>query len=186
MAEIKMTAKQKRFADEYLTCMDATKSAIKAGYSKRSARAIGSENLTKPAIRAYIDERMKQHESKLVATQEEVLRYLTSVMRGETKAEEIVVEGVGDGCSEARIMNKAPSEKDRLLAADKLSKCYGLYTDREKMKLDRERFDLEKERLELEKQKQSLTDGDDSQSGVVMLAPVIEDDDEEEEGMNDE
>lgn len=148
MADLKLTPKQKLFADYYIILQDATKAATEAGYSKKTARNIGCENLTKPHIRAYIDERMEEHQSELIATQKEVLEYMSSVMRGETLSEEIVVEGF-----EAKRMKKAPSEKDRLLAADKLLKCYGAYTDKEKMRLDRERFELEKERLELEKAK---------------------------------
>lgn len=176
---IKLTSKQKNFCDEYIICQNATEAAIKAGYSKKTAGTQGYENMQKPHIRAYIDERMKEHESELIATQEEVLKYLTAVMRGHTVAEEIVVEGIGDGFSEARTMEKAPSEKDRLLAADKLSKCYGLYNDKEKLELDRKRYELEKERLELERQKQNMGGGDTSQHGVILLAPVLEDEDDE-------
>lgn len=171
---IKLTSKQKNFCDEYIICQNATEAAIKAGYSKKTAGTQGYENMQKPHIRAYIDERMKEHESELIATQAEVLKYLTAVMRGETEAEEIVVEGF-----EARRMMKAPSEKDRLLAADKLSKCYGLYNDKDKLELDRKRYELEKERLELERQKQNMGGGDTSQHGVILLAPVLEDEDDE-------
>lgn len=150
---IKLTSKQKTFCDEYIICQNATEAAIKAGYSKKTAGTQGYENMQKPHIRAYIDERMKQHESKLIATQEEVLKYLTAVVRGQTQGQEIVVEGCGDGYSEARTMDKAPSEKDRILAADKLLRCYGAYSDREKLNMDRERLELEKERLQLEKDK---------------------------------
>ena len=153
MADLKMTPKQKLFADNYIVLQDATKAAREAGYSKKTASVIGYENLQKPHIRAYIDKRMAEHESELIATQEEVLKYLTAVMRGETMAEEIVVEGVGEGMSTARRVEKAPSEKDRLMAADKLSRCYGLFTDREKLKMDKERLQLEKERLEMDKAK---------------------------------
>lgn len=55
----KLTLKQKRFADEYIISANATAAAIKAGYSKKTARSIGQENLTKPDIKAYIDERLE-------------------------------------------------------------------------------------------------------------------------------
>ena len=64
------------------------------------------------------------------------LRYLTSVMRGSSTSEEIVVEGIGEGCSEARTMEKAPSEKDRLKAAELLGKRYSLFTDRVETDVD--------------------------------------------------
>ena len=50
----KLTPKQERFVDEYLLDLNATQAAIRAGYSKRSARAIGAENLTKPNIQQRI------------------------------------------------------------------------------------------------------------------------------------
>jgi phage terminase small subunit len=132
----RMTAKQKRFCDEYLIDLNATQAAIRAGYSGKTARAIGNENLSKPYIKKYIDERMAEKESKLIADQDEVLKYLTSVLRGESQSTEIVVEGIGDGCSEARTITKEPSEKERLKAAELLGKRYGLYTEKIETEID--------------------------------------------------
>ena len=132
----KLTAKQRRFCDEYLIDLNATQAAIRAGYSEKNARNIASENLAKPNIKAYIDERMTEKESQLIATQDEVLKYLTSVLSGESQSTEIVVEGTGDGCSEARTLKKEPSEKDRLRAAELLGKRYGLYTDKVETDVD--------------------------------------------------
>lgn len=132
----RMTAKQKRFCDEYLIDLNATQAAIRAGYSKKTARAIGNENLMKPDIKNYIDERMAEKEKELIADQDEVLKYLTSVMRGESKAEIVVVEGCGDGFSEARTMMKAPDEKERLKAAEQLGKRYGLWTEKVEQQVD--------------------------------------------------
>ena len=126
----KMTAKQQRFCDEYLIDLNATQAAIRAGYSKKTAYSIGVENLKKPEIEKYIAERMAEKESQLIASQDEVLKYLTSVLRGNTQSEVIVVEGCGEGISEARAMKKAPDEKERLKAAELLGKRYGLYTDK--------------------------------------------------------
>lgn len=124
-----MTAKQMRFCDEYLIDLNATQAAIRAGYSEKNARNIASENLAKPNIRAYIDQRMAEKESELIADQDEVLKYLTSVLRGNTKSEVVVVENIGDFMSQARTMQKAPDEKERLKAAELLGKRYGLYKD---------------------------------------------------------
>ena len=134
--EKKMTAKQKRFCDEYLIDLNATQAAIRAGYSKRTANRIGTENLSKPVIKQYIDKRMAEKESQLIADQDEVLKYLTSVMRGESESEIVVVEGVGDGCSEARNIHKTPDEKERLKAAELLGKRYGLYTEKIETDID--------------------------------------------------
>lgn len=131
-----MTPKQKRFCDEYLIDLNATQAAIRAGYSKRTAKAIGQENLTKPDLKKYIDSRMAEKESELIADQDEVLKYLTAVMRGQTQAEVVVVENIGDYMSQARTMQKAPDEKERLKAAELLGKRYGLYTDRIEQEVD--------------------------------------------------
>ena len=127
---MKLTAKQKIFCDEYIISLNATQAAIKAGYSKKTARKIAAENLTKPVIQSYISERMKQKESSLIATQDEVLQYLTSVLRGESKTTDTVLVGSGDGFQQEQEVEKKPSEKDRLKAAELLGKRYGLYTDK--------------------------------------------------------
>lgn len=132
----KMTAKQRRFCDEYLIDLNATQAAIRAGYSKKTAYAIGEENLRKPELKKYIEQRMAEKESQLIADQDEVLKYLTSVMRGESSAEVVVVENIGDYMSQARTMKKAPDEKERLKAAELLGKRYGLYTDRVEQEID--------------------------------------------------
>lgn len=131
-----MTRKQQRFCDEYLISLNATQAAIKAGYSPKTARVAAAENLTKPIIKTYIDERMAQKEKELIASQDEVLKYLTSVLRGHSDSEIVVVEGCGDGVSEAVKVRKAPDEKERLKAAELLGKRYGLYTDKVEQTVD--------------------------------------------------
>lgn len=78
-----LTAKQKAFADEYIKSGNASDAARKAGYSAKSAYSIGEENLRKPEVSAYIAERQKQIESERIASAEEVMRFFSSVMRGE-------------------------------------------------------------------------------------------------------
>ena len=134
----KLTAKQQRFCDEYLIDMNATQAAIRAGYSKKTANRIGTENLSKLVIREYIENRMAEKEAALIANQDEVLKYLTSVLRGQSKSTEIVIEGLGDGSTKARKMEKEPSEKDKLKAAELLGKRYGLYTEKVEEKVDME------------------------------------------------
>lgn len=125
-----MTPKQRKFCDEYLISGNGTDAAIKAGYSPKTAKQIATENLSKPDLRAYIDAKLEEISSAKTANAKEVMEYLTSVMRGESTSEIVVVEGVGDGCSEARTMNKAPDEKERLKAAELIGKRYGLFTDK--------------------------------------------------------
>ncbi|WP_410769595.1 terminase small subunit [Fontibacillus sp. BL9] len=74
-----LTAKQQKFADEYLIDLNATQAAIRAGYSPKTAKEIGAENLTKPNIRAYIDERMAQHSARTGVNQERIIRELARV-----------------------------------------------------------------------------------------------------------
>ncbi len=62
----KMTAKQRRFCEEYLIDLNATQAAIRAGYSKKNAQNIASENLAKPIIRKYIDAKMAKKDSELI------------------------------------------------------------------------------------------------------------------------
>ena len=134
MAKDGMTARQKRFCDEYLIDLNGTQAAIRAGYSPRSARQIADRNMSNDDIRKYIDDRMKEKEKELIADQDEVLKYLTNVLRGKSLSEIVVVENIGDFTSEARLMQKSPDEKERLKAAELLGKRYNLFS--EKMKVD--------------------------------------------------
>ena len=81
----KLTPKQKKFCEYYIQSGNATDAARKAGYSKKSAEAIGLENLGKPRISAYIAERVADQDKKRVADADEVLRFYSAVMRGEVK-----------------------------------------------------------------------------------------------------
>lgn len=80
-----LTPKQQAFADYYLELGNATEAAKKAGYSEQTAYSIGNENLKKPEISAYIDQRLEEINSKRIATIDEVMSFYTKVMRGEEK-----------------------------------------------------------------------------------------------------
>lgn len=69
----KMTPKQKLFCDEYLVDLNATQAAIRAGYSKKTAKVIGNENLTKPYIQEYIQKNREKLGKKLEITKEMIL-----------------------------------------------------------------------------------------------------------------
>lgn len=111
--------------------LNATQAAIRAGYAKKTAYSIGEENLRKPEIKSRIETRMAEKEAALIADQDEVLKYLTSVMRGRSRASVVVVENIGDYMSQAREMEKSPDEKERLKAAELLGKRYGLFDKRD-------------------------------------------------------
>ncbi len=128
----KLTIKQKKFADEYIKTGNATQSAINAGYSKKTARFTGAENLTKPNIKAYLDERMKKLEEEAIADQSEILKYLTRIIRDEEREEVLV--NVGNFEQERQEIKI--SAKDKIKAAELLGKRYGSWTDKVDMTLE--------------------------------------------------
>ena len=142
-----LTDKQKKFIEEYLIDMNGTR-AYRAAYptvkNDETAGAAACRLLKNVKVKKVVDPILESLSSDRVATLEEVLAYLTSVMRGESTAEVVVVEGLGDGCSEARRLKKSPDEKEKLKAAELLGKRYGLFKDKvevsglesEKSKLD--------------------------------------------------
>ena len=109
----KLTPKQKAFCDYYIETGNATEAYKKSGYSRRSAAVIGAKNLTKPYLKTYIDERMSKIEDKRIAKGEEVLQYLTKVMRGEEKDQ----------------LGSDASLQDRTKAAEQIGKRYRLFTE---------------------------------------------------------
>lgn len=110
----KLTPKQRAFCDYYIELGNATEAAIKAGYNKKTARQIGSMNLTKVDIKQYIEERIKALDDARIAKSEEVLQYLTKVMRGEEKDQ----------------FGLDASLQDRTKAAELLGKRYRLFTEK--------------------------------------------------------
>lgn len=124
--EKKLTVKQQRFVAAYIETGNATESARRAGYSLKTAEAIGLENLGKPRIKEAIQKRLQEIDDAQIADAQEVLRFFTSAMRGDVKEEVIVVEGMGDRISAARVMTKQLSAHERLDAAKQLAKRYGL------------------------------------------------------------
>lgn len=128
---MKLTPKQQLFCDEYLIDLNAAQAAIRAGYSEKTAKEIGCENLTKPHIRDYIDARMSEKESSLIASQEDVLKTLSNILSGEEMG--TVLRGVGKG---AQVIDQAPpSNADKIRAAEILGKYYKLFTDRSEVEV---------------------------------------------------
>lgn len=120
-----LTQKQRRFIDEYIISGNATQAAIKAGYSKKTARKIGQENLTKPDIKAEIERRNAEIQSEKTADMTEVMEYLTSVMRGEQTESVATSKGVFSGVE--------VSAKDRIKAAELIGKRNGAWTDKKEL-----------------------------------------------------
>ena len=124
---MKLTIKQKAFADYYIELGNATEAAVKAGYNPKTARQIGSMNLTKVDIKSYIDEKMKEIESDRIAKAEEVLAFLSASLRGEVLEEVVSTENI-EGMIKPVILKKQLSAKDRIKAAELLGKRYALFT----------------------------------------------------------
>ncbi len=125
--------KQKLFYKEYLIDSNATQAAIRAGYSKKTAYSQGQRLLKHVEGQIYMRELMAEKEATLIADQDEVLKYLTSVLRGEGYEEMVVVEGQGDGYSRAAVVSRDISPKDRIKAAELLGKRYSLFKDSVKL-----------------------------------------------------
>ena len=143
--EQKLTEKQRRFIDFYIETGNSAEASRLAGYRGTSHDAIGGENLRK--LRKFIDVKLKEKSDARIASQDEVLYYLTSVLRGEIKEECIVVESQGMDCgSIAVIKNKQVTPKDRNDAAKQLAKIFGMNS-----KIEIARLEIEKEKLELAK-----------------------------------
>lgn len=109
---MKLTPKQKAFADEYLICGNATEAAKKAGYKQPHVQ--GSQNLGKLSVSEYIEERQKQIEDSRIATIDEVMQYLTSVMRGEIKDQFDLEAPLAERTKAAQEILKRNNEKRKL------------------------------------------------------------------------
>lgn len=108
----KLTEKQKRFIDYYIETANATESAKRAGYSAKTAKNIGAENLTK--LNFFIQEKLQEKENNRIASQDEVLEYLTKVMRGQIKDQ----------------FDLDASLQDRTKCAELLGKRYGTFKEK--------------------------------------------------------
>lgn len=137
-----MTEKQKIFCDEYLIDLNATQAAIRAGYSEKTAYAIGEQNLKKLELQEYIQKRLAEKEDALIAKQDEVLKILTRVMRRE-ELETVVVtckkrksyydskgKKVIDENEEPEAVSIPARVSDANKAAEMLGKYYTLFTDK--------------------------------------------------------
>ncbi|WP_294592394.1 terminase small subunit [uncultured Streptococcus sp.] len=128
-----MTEKQKIFADEYIICLNATRAYKKAYPNVKKdevARSNGSRLLTNANVKAYIDEQLEKLQSERVADQQEVMEYLTAVMRGKKTEPLLVLDGEG----KQKVVDAIPPIQARTKAAELLGKRYRLFTD--KVELD--------------------------------------------------
>ena len=117
MSDIKLKPKEFTFAEEWLKTMNATQSAIKAGYSERTAYSAGNRLLKKVEVKQYIDERLAEMQESSIADTDEVMQFLSSTMRGDIPDQ----------------FGLDPALNDRLKAAELLGKRYKLFTDKQEI-----------------------------------------------------
>ncbi|TQR14456.1 terminase small subunit [Psychrobacillus lasiicapitis] len=132
LIEQKLTMKQQAFADNYIELGNATEAYLKAYPNVKkeaTARANGSRLLTNANVSAYIESRMEELKSERVADQQEILEYLTSIMRGEQQ--EQTLRGMGEGYQS--IDDIDVSAKDRIKAAEMLGKRYAMWTEKQQI-----------------------------------------------------
>lgn len=121
----RLTKKQRRFADEYLVDCNGTKAAIRAGYSPKTANEQAAKLMSNPKIKTYISEKLEELSSERLSDAQEVLEYLTAVMRGQHT--EQTLQLIGDGVQ--KIADIDVSAKERLKAAELIGKRYGMFKD---------------------------------------------------------
>ncbi len=127
---MKLTERQRRFADEYIKTGNAYRSCIDAGYSEKYAKARSHDMMENVGIKQYIDERLDAIKSNEIAEQKEILAYLTKVMRGEETDTEVIPVAVGKGIQSIKEVEKRSDTNARIKSAELLGKRYALWTDR--------------------------------------------------------
>lgn len=123
-----MTEKQRLFADEYLKDLNGTR-AYKTIYTtikNDNVAAVRANTLLKQKdISDYISKRLEEIHNENTADIQEVMEYLTSVLRGESASAVLMMSGNGM----QKVIQKPPDEKERLKAAELLGKRFGMFTD---------------------------------------------------------
>lgn len=129
---MKLTAKQRLFADEYIKSGNATQSAIKAGYASKSAYRTGADNLRKPQIKSYIDAKMAEIESHKIADAKEAMQAITAIARGETTETQAQINPVSGKWEKTEV---PAGLKTRLAAWKEVLKRYPLSDELTKAQL---------------------------------------------------
>jgi phage terminase small subunit len=127
--DMKLTEKQKRFADYYIETGNGAEAARQAGYQGKNHDNIATENLRKLAIRSYIDERIAEKDKERIASQDEILETLTKILRGEESGTELV--GIGKGAQ--TVEQLPPSIEAKIRAGELLGKRYAMWTDKQQL-----------------------------------------------------
>lgn len=128
---MKLTIKQKRFADEYIISGNATQSAIKAGYSKKTAGVIGDENLKKPYISEYIKKRLEEIDLKKTMDLKEAIEITTSIARREVQRgySKTIDKLTGEVIKEVEYFH-TPTTEEQQKSLEHIMRCNGAFTDK--------------------------------------------------------
>ena len=114
--------RHEKFCHEYIKDMNATQAAIRTGYSEKTANRIGSRLLSNVDIKTRVAELREAYFNENIMTAQQVEYELTRIALGLSNEKQVVIEGTGDGYSEARIIDKPPDEKSRLKALELMAK----------------------------------------------------------------
>nr|DAM79466.1 MAG TPA: Terminase small subunit [Caudoviricetes sp.] len=114
--------RHEKFCHEYIKDMNATQAAIRTGYSEKTAKMQGSRLMTNDDIKARVKELRDAYFNENIMTAQQVEYELTRIALGLSNEKHVVIEGTGDGYSEARIIDKPPDEKSRLKALELMAK----------------------------------------------------------------
>lgn len=133
----KLTPKQKRFADEYIIVKNATLAAKNAGYSEKTAYSIGNENLKKPEIIKYINDKLKAFNDKQIMKVEEAIKVCSSIARGEIQKGYSKRLNKLTGEVEKEIEYEyTPSIEERQKSLEHIFKCNGAFLDKVDMNVE--------------------------------------------------
>lgn len=121
MAALK-NKRHEKFCHEYIKDMNATQAAIRTGYSEKTAKMQGSRLMTNDDIKSRVAELREAYLDENIMTAKQVEYELTRIALGLSNEKQVVIEGTGDGYSEARIIDKPPDERSRLKALELMAK----------------------------------------------------------------
>jgi phage terminase small subunit len=146
-----LTAKQQKFADEYLIDLNATQAAIRAGYSPKSAGTNADKLLKNTKIRAYIEARMAEHSRRTGVTQERIIRelariaFLDPTQLIDMDTAELLTDAAADDraaiasvkvktmSGETEMIEREVRFADKIKALELLGKRFGMWIDKQQV-----------------------------------------------------
>ncbi len=133
-----LNPRQEKFCLEYAASGNAYRSAIAAGYSENYAKGNINKLLGNVRIKKRLQELKEKAESEKIADVKEMQETLTQIIRQSLTEEVVITEGIGEGCSEARKVDKTPAIKDVISAITTLGKMQGAFVEKVEQQVDME------------------------------------------------